>query len=241
MRIPADLQARAARFQMKVACIWIVSKRRLTASSDDAGAACIQVPYAQACRARPGRNVRVALLDDSAPDFDAVALCAHLRRLSGARHLYILVLLAKPDTNRALEAFAAGADDCLDDPPDRRVLWAHVRALTRRYAPAPAVGGTLIKKGSLSLDVDTSRLAVDGRSVSLTKTELGMLSLLLRRAGSVVRREDMLAELRGRFGETDSHTLTVHISNLRRKLAGGGTILSVKGLGYQLDIDSSVS
>ncbi len=162
-----------------------------------------------------------------------------LRSLRTYKHTPVLILTARGESHDSLLGFELGADDYLAKPCDPRVLEAHIRAVLRRSAPhdSDKGEGRLVSVGDLTLDCVTRGVLVNGRSVTLTKTEYNILSLLVSKAGQVFVR-DVLSELAlGRpLGRYD-RSLDVHISNLRRKLGplpdGRERITSIREVGYR--------
>jgi DNA-binding response OmpR family regulator len=162
-----------------------------------------------------------------------------LRSLRAYKHTPVLILTARGEARDSLLGFELGADDYLAKPCDPRVLEAHIRAVLRRSAPqgSDRMEGHLVTVGDLTLDSVTRGVHVNGKSVSLTKTEYNILSLLISKAGQVFVR-DVLSELAlGRPLERFDRSLDVHISNLRRKLGplpdGRERITSIREVGYR--------
>jgi two-component system response regulator CpxR len=162
-----------------------------------------------------------------------------LRSLRTYKHTPVLILTARGEARDSLLGFELGADDYLAKPCDPRVLEAHIRAVLRRSTPQDSdkTEGRLIKVGDLTVDSVTRCVLVNERSVTLTKTEFNILSLLISKAGQVFVR-DVLSELAlgrplGRF----DRSLDVHISNLRRKLGplpdGRDRITYIREVGYR--------
>ena len=128
------------------------------------------------------------------------------------------MLTAKDGELDEAEALDTGADDFLSKPFSYVVLVARLRALLRRGAAArPAV----LQVGGLRLDVGTHRCTVDGSEVELTPREFSMLEYLMRRAGEVVPKSEILAHVWDFAFDGDENVVEVHISALRRKLGAG--------------------
>ena len=132
-----------------------------------------------------------------------------------------------------VEGLDAGADDYVPKPFRLAELLARVRALLRRTTPAE------LQSRAVRLEPESRRAFRDGEELALTPKEFDLLALLLANAGTVVRRERLMSEVwdENWFGSTK--TLDVHMSSLRRKLAGedGGDepITTVRGVGFRFE------
>jgi DNA-binding response OmpR family regulator len=176
--------------------------------------------------------------------FDAIVLDVMLPGMSGldvARRLResrvrtpILMLTARdaaPDVIRGLDC---GADDYVTKPFSFEVLLARIRAVARR-APIPAA--PQIEVADLTLDTGTREATRGGRRISLTRTEYGLLELLMRRAGMVVERGRIMEVLWGFDSSVESNTLDVFIRLLRGKVDHPGEarlIHTLRGVGYSM-------
>jgi DNA-binding response OmpR family regulator len=182
-------------------------------------------------RAREGAYDLV-LLDIMLPGVNGYAVCAELRR-SGVR-TPILMLTAKDGDLDEAEALDTGADDYLRKPFSFPVLVARVHALLRRASlgdPAPLV------VGDLRLDIRARRAVRADAPLPLTAREFALLTYLVRRAGRVVSKTEILAGVWDDAFEGDPNVVEVYVARLRRKLeAPGGPrrIETVRGMGYRL-------
>lgn len=171
--------------------------------------------------------------------YDLVVLDLGLPRMSGldvlrrlrARKMNVpvLVLTARDATSDRVRGLDLGADDYMAKPFELPELEARVRALTRR-----STGTTpLIEYGPLVFD-QTHRCALqNGEALDLSARELGLLEILMSRAGRLVSKDQLVEHLCG-WGEEVSHNaIEVYVHRLRKKIeAGGTTIATVRGLGY---------
>jgi DNA-binding response OmpR family regulator len=170
----------------------------------------------------------VIVLDVMLPGLNGYRVCAELR----AREVWtpVLMLTAKDGELDEAEALDTGADDFLSKPFSYLVLVARLRALLRRGAAArPSV----LRVGGLELDVGARRCTLDGEAVDLTPREFAIVEYLMRRAGEVVPKSDILAHVWDFAFDGDDNVVEVHISALRRKL-GPATIETVRGAGYRI-------
>jgi two-component system, OmpR family, response regulator len=172
------------------------------------------------------------LLDILLPGANGYRVCADLRR-SGVR-TPILMLTAKDGDLDEAEALDTGADDYLRKPFSFPVLVARVHALLRRASmgdPAPLV------VGDLRLDLRARRALRGGQPIPLTAREFELLTYLVRRAGRVVSKQEILAGVWDDAFEGDPNVVEVYVGRLRRKLDGPGSprrIETVRGMGYRL-------
>jgi two-component system copper resistance phosphate regulon response regulator CusR len=174
----------------------------------------------------------VAILDWRMPGREGIDVVAWARR--NHRPTAILMLTARDTPADRIRGLDTGADDYLVKPFDFGELLARVRALQRRPR---GVDGATIDRGRLSLDPVSHQVSVDGRDLSLTRTEFRILELLMRRSPAVVDRK-AIAE-HAWADETEplgSNAIDVQMSRLRAKLpAAGVAIVTVRGAGYRLD------
>jgi DNA-binding response OmpR family regulator len=182
-------------------------------------------------RAREG-GYDLVLLDILLPGLNGYAVCAELRR-SGVR-TPILMLTAKDGDLDEAEALDTGADDYLRKPFSFPVLVARVHALLRRASlgdPAPLI------VGDLRLDLRAGRAVRAGGALALTAREFALLTYLVRRAGRVVSKSEILAGVWDDAFEGDLNVVEVYVARLRRKLDEPGSprrIETVRGMGYRL-------
>jgi DNA-binding response OmpR family regulator len=171
------------------------------------------------------------VLDLGLPRLDGVDVCRRIRRDSDVP---ILMLTARDAVESRIQGLDSGADDYLAKPFDRAELLARLRALLRRRPP----------RGSASLVVDDLRLNPDsrevergGRELHLTAREFELLEYLMRNERLVVSRDQLLEKVWGYAPLTETNTVDVFISNLRRKLESDGEeriLHTVRGAGYVL-------
>lgn len=148
----------------------------------------------------------------------------------------IIALSPKSEESERIPPTGTG-DDSVARFFDAKEVLAHVRTLQRRAVSAGS--GGILRAGALEMDVGHWTVSVDGKPVSLTAKEFGLLRILLNAKGRILTR-DMLRESgweRGKAHEYGSRTLDVHIGRLRRKLGPAGRyILTVRGVGYRFGV-----
>jgi DNA-binding response OmpR family regulator len=173
----------------------------------------------------------LVILDLGLPRLDGVEVC---RRLRAEGDVPILILTARSDTNDRVEGLDSGADDYLVKPFERQELLARIRALLRRRPPR---GSASLVVGDLTLNPDSREVRRGEREIELTNREFELLEYLAHNQKLVVSRERLLEEVWGYDPTDETNTIDVFISNLRRKLEGGGEerlLHTKRGAGYVL-------
>jgi two-component system, OmpR family, response regulator RegX3 len=133
-----------------------------------------------------------------------------------------------------------GADDYVTKPFSSRELVARVRAVLRRGGEtSEETASTALEAGPVRMDVDRHVVTVDGRPVSLPLKEFELLELLLRNAGRVLTRGQLIDRVWGADYVGDTKTLDVHVKRLRAKIepdpGNPQHLVTVRGLGYKLE------
>lgn len=158
-----------------------------------------------------------------------------LRRVREQSAVPVLMLTARGEGVDRIVGLELGADDYLAKPFNPRELVARIRAVLRRTRPAVAAGR--LELGDLVLDPGARLVRRAGEPVELTGTEFSLLEMLLRHAGTVVRRDTLYRDVLGRRPAPFERALDVHIASLRKKLGplpdGRERIATVRGVGYQ--------
>jgi DNA-binding response OmpR family regulator len=182
---------------------------------------------AEALEAPP---VDLVLLDLRLPDVDGLTVCRELRSRSDVP---IIVVSARGEEVDRVVGLELGADDYLVKPFGLRELVARIRAVTRRVSERSAPGDLLLTAGPVRIDLRAHRVTVDGREVVLTGKEFELLTVLVREAGAVVDREQLLREIWHTTWYGSSKTIDVHVAALRRKLGDPALIETVRGIGLR--------
>jgi two-component system, OmpR family, response regulator RegX3 len=132
-----------------------------------------------------------------------------------------------------------GADDYVTKPFSSRELIARIRAVLRRRGDGDDTSGGALEVGPVRMDVDRHVVTVDGAVVQLPLKEFELLEYLLRNAGRVLTRGQLIDRVWGSDYVGDTKTLDVHVKRLRSKIeADPGAprhLVTVRGLGYKLD------
>ncbi|MBA2529002.1 MAG: response regulator transcription factor [Euzebyales bacterium] len=174
------------------------------------------------------------ILDIGLPGMDGFSVLGQLRR--GTSPLPVIILTARDGVSDTVAGLEGGADDYVTKPFRFEELLARVRVRLRGdHAPEE----TVLRAGTLSLDLRTRRAGVGGRDVELTAREFTLAETLLRHAGQVLSREQLLSHVWGYDYDPGSNVVDVYVGYLRRKL-GSERIRTVRGMGYRLEaVDES--
>lgn len=173
------------------------------------------------------------LLDLNLPDMNGHDVLKQLRR---ARvETPILILSGDDATESKIKGFGFGADDYLTKPFHREELVARIHAIIRR---SKGHAQSVIKTGSVTVNLDAKTVEVNGKTVHLTGKEYQMFELLSLRKGTTLTKEMFLNHLYGGMDEPELKIIDVFICKLRKKLAeatgGDSHIETVWGRGYVL-------
>lgn len=180
-------------------------------------------------------GVDLLVLDLGLPGMDGLEVC---RRLRSAGHgVPVLMLTARADEVDFVVGLDAGADDYVAKPFRLAELMARIRALLRRRAP------DTVEANGVRMDLSARLVTVDGAEINLANKEFELLRVLIARAGQVVTREEIIAEVWSDLERKDSKTLDMHMSWLRRKLteaspkAAERLIATVRGVGFRFNAE----
>lgn len=183
----------------------------------------------QAAQERPD----LILLDIGLPARDGFSLCAALRKVISAPVIFVTSRNSGLDEVRAL---SLGGDDYITKPYNIPVLLARIKAVLRRSSSV-AETADVIETMGLRLSLPRGTLSSGGKTVELTRNELQILACLMKHAGQIVSRADLIDTLWDNQIYIDDNTLSVNVTRLRTKLAELGLpelIRTRRGMGYQL-------
>ena len=177
----------------------------------------------------------IVLLDLMMPGLSGVEVCRQLRQRSSVP---VIMVTARDSEIDKVVGLEIGADDYVTKPFSHRELVARIRAVLRRGQDVEMVTDVL-EAGGIRMDVERHEVALDGRPVKLALKEFELLELLLRNAGRVLTRGQLIDRVWGADYFGDTKTLDVHVKRLRAKLevdpASPALLVTVRGLGYKLD------
>ena len=192
-------------------------------------------PEALALFDRNGADL--VLLDLMLPGLSGTEVCRALRTRSTVP---VIMLTAKDSEVDKVVGLELGADDYVTKPYSGRELVARIRAVLRRRGEPDELVSTTVEAGPVRLDVDRHVVSVDGQPVTLPLKEFELLEFLLRNAGRVLTRGQLIDRVWGSDYVGDTKTLDVHIKRLRGKVepepAAPRHIVTVRGLGYKFEV-----
>ncbi|MGN6242205.1 MAG: response regulator transcription factor [Motilibacteraceae bacterium] len=181
-----------------------------------------------------GDGPDLVVLDLGLPGLDGLEVCRRLRAEGVGTP--VLILTARADEVDTVVGLDAGADDYVTKPFRLAELLARVRALLRRGSQE--AGGAV---QGVRMDVDSHRAWVGETELSLTAKEFDLLRVLLRDAGKVVTREQLMREVWDTSWWGSTKTLDMHVSWLRKKLGDDASnprfISTVRGVGFRFERD----
>jgi DNA-binding response OmpR family regulator len=182
-------------------------------------------------------GVDLVVLDLGLPDIDGLDVCRRMR-LDGVT-APVLVLTARADEVDTVVGLDAGADDYVTKPFRLAELLARVRALLRRGGTEAGGEPSAATVQGVRVDAASRRAWVGDGELQLTAKEFDLLRVLLRSAGSVVTREQLMREVWETEWWSSTKTLDMHVSWLRRKLGDDATnprfITTVRGVGFRFE------
>jgi two-component system response regulator RegX3 len=178
----------------------------------------------------------IVLLDLMLPGLPGTEVCRALRARSSVP---IIMLTAKDSEIDKVVGLELGADDYVTKPYSARELVARIRAVLRRQGDSETAGEGVLEAGPVRMDVERHTVSVEGAPVALPLKEFDLLEFLLRNAGRVLTRAQLIDRVWGADYVGDTKTLDVHVKRLRAKLepdpATPKYLLTVRGLGYKLE------
>ena len=178
----------------------------------------------------------LVLLDLMLPGLPGTEVCRQLRARS---NVPVIMLTAKDSEVDKVVGLELGADDYVTKPFSSRELVARIRAVLRRGTETIELTPPVLEAGPVRMDVDRHVVTVSGDSVRLPLKEFELLELLLRNAGRVLTRGQLIDRIWGADYVGDTKTLDVHVKRLRAKIepdpAQPTYLQTVRGLGYKFE------
>ncbi|CAB4564919.1 MAG: response regulator [Actinobacteria bacterium] len=178
------------------------------------------------------------LLDLMLPEISGIEVCRTIRTQS---QVPIIMLTAKDTEIDKVVGLELGADDYVTKPYSRSELVARIRAVLRRGNGAVSEAETgVLSVANIRMDIDRHQVSVEGKPIALPLKEFELLEFLMRNAGRVLTRNQLIDRVWGSDYVGDTKTLDVHIKRLRAKVekdpANPTLIQTVRGLGYKIEI-----
>ncbi len=181
-------------------------------------------------------GVDLVLLDLMLPGVPGTEVC---RRIRAGSSVPVIMVTAKDSEIDKVVGLELGADDYVTKPFSSRELVARVRAVLRRGIEPEQPGGATLEAGPVRMDVDRHVVMVDGDQVAMPLKEFELLELLLRNAGRVLTRMQLIDRVWGADYVGDTKTLDVHVKRLRSKIESDPStpqhLVTVRGLGYKFE------
>ena len=183
------------------------------------------------------RGADLILLDLMLPGMPGTEVCRQVRTTSSVP---IIMLTAKDSEVDIVVGLELGADDYVTKPYSARELLARMRAVLRRTADADAeLDERVLEGGRVTLDVDRHTVAVDGQQINMPLKEFELLEVLMRNAGRVLTRGQLIDRVWGSDYFGDTKTLDVHIKRIRSRIelvpSEPVMLVTVRGLGYRFE------
>jgi two-component system response regulator RegX3 len=178
------------------------------------------------------------LLDLMLPEISGIEVCRTIRTQS---QVPIIMLTAKDTEIDKVVGLELGADDYVTKPYSRSELVARIRAVLRRGNGAVSEAETgVLSVANIRMDIDRHQVSVEGKPIALPLKEFELLEFLMRNAGRVLTRNQLIDRVWGSDYVGDTKTLDVHIKRLRAKVekdpANPTLIQTVRGLGYKIEV-----
>ncbi|MFT4211707.1 MAG: response regulator transcription factor [Microbacterium sp.] len=183
------------------------------------------------------RGADIVLLDLMLPGMAGTEVCRQLRAESSVP---IIMLTAKDSEVDIVVGLELGADDYVTKPYSARELLARMRAVLRRFAQTDAdLDERVLTAGRVTVDIDRHTVAVDGAEIAMPLKEFELLEVLMRNAGRVLTRGQLIDRVWGTDYFGDTKTLDVHIKRIRsrieRRPSEPEMLVTVRGLGYRFE------
>lgn len=178
----------------------------------------------------------LVLLDLMLPGISGTEVCRRLRQHSTVP---IIMVTAKDGEVDKVVGLELGADDYVTKPFSSRELVARIRAVLRRRGEPEELVLSILEAGPVRIDVDRHVVTVRGDTIAMPLKEFDLLELLVRNAGRVLTRGQIIDRVWGSDYVGDTKTLDVHVKRLRAKIEedprNPALILTVRGLGYKFE------
>ncbi|CAN5127061.1 two-component sensory transduction protein RegX [soil metagenome] len=178
----------------------------------------------------------LVLLDLMIPGIPGTEVCREIRTRS---QVPIIMLTAKDSEVDIVVGLELGADDYMTKPYSSRELLARIRAVLRRRTETADEAVAIVEAGDVRMDVERHTVTVRGTEIAMPLKEFELLELLLRNAGRVLTRGQLIDRVWGADYFGDTKTLDVHIKRIRSKIEQTPSeptmLVTVRGLGYRFE------
>jgi two-component system response regulator RegX3 len=181
-------------------------------------------------------GVELVLLDLMIPGIPGTEVCREIRTRSSVP---IIMLTAKDSEIDIVVGLELGADDYVTKPYSTRELLARIRAVMRRQSEPSDLAEPVLESGPVQMDIERHTVRVNGVETAMPLKEFELLELLLRNAGRVLTRGQLIDRVWGSDYFGDTKTLDVHIKRIRSKIESVPSeptlLVTVRGLGYRFE------
>jgi two-component system response regulator RegX3 len=181
-------------------------------------------------------GVELVLLDLMIPGIPGTEVCREIRTRSSVP---IIMLTAKDSEIDIVVGLELGADDYVTKPYSTRELLARIRAVMRRQSEPSDLAEPVLESGPVQMDIERHTVRVNGVDTAMPLKEFELLELLLRNAGRVLTRGQLIDRVWGSDSFGDTKTLDVHIKRIRSKIESVPSeptlLVTVRGLGYRFE------
>ena len=178
----------------------------------------------------------IILLDWMIPKVSGIEVCRHLRKIESTTEIPIILLTARSEESDKVRALDIGADDYITKPYSIKELLARVRAALRRPVAITIKNQVIVDE--VVVDLNKHVVKVQNHEINLGPTEFKLLLELMKNAGRVLSRDQLLDKVWGISANVDTRTVDVHIGRLRkliRLVSNRSLITTVRGFGYSLN------
>ncbi|HZK59964.1 MAG TPA: response regulator transcription factor, partial [Cryobacterium sp.] len=178
----------------------------------------------------------IILLDLMLPGLPGTEVCREIRTRSSVP---IIMLTAKDSEVDIVVGLELGADDYVTKPYSTRELLARIRAVSRRHVDKDEDNDSVLAAGTVRMDLERHTVTVNGELVNLPLKEFELLEFLMRNAGRVLTRGQLIDRVWGSDYFGDTKTLDVHIKRIRSRIEATPSepvmLVTVRGLGYRFE------
>lgn len=178
-------------------------------------------------------NIHLAIVDVMMPNVDGFALCKDIRSFYD---IPVIMLTAKGELEDKAKGFAAGTDDYVTKPFERRELIFRIKALLRRFQ---FVNQEMISIGDVTIDRRSFEVSCNGKMMMLPMKEFDLLTQLASFPNQTFTREMLIEIIWGRAFTGDDRTVDVHVKRLRERFSketDAFSIRTVRGVGYKMEV-----
>ena len=178
----------------------------------------------------------IILLDWMIPKVSGIEVCRQLRKIESTTEIPIILLTARSEESDKVRALDIGADDYITKPYSIKELLARVRAALRRPVAITIEDKVIVDE--IVVDLNKHVVKVQNHEINLGPTEFKLLLELMKNAGRVLSRDQLLDKVWGISANVDTRTVDVHIGRLRKSMrlvTNRSLITTVRGFGYSLN------